>query len=82
MMPDTESAHEYFEDHYDEIAEDFFNDDASGLLSEIGEFVLNNEVCFAVFLEEWSKVQGNEGIVRDWYMSNLPDNDEDLSQDR
>lgn len=70
------SNQDYFEDHFDEIAEDYWNSDASGDLSLIGEFVLNNPKCLTAFLEAWSMLPENERAVREWFASQGPDGPE------
>lgn len=78
MMPNSEDAHDYYEDHFDEIVEDYFNDDVSpdSDLVAIGEFVLNNPRLFTAFVEEWAKLPENTDKVREWFMSSLPDGPE------
>lgn len=64
---DKEERKDYFEGHYREIAEKYWNDDASGDLSSIGEMVLNNPKLFTAFLEVWGEDPNNEKMVKEWF---------------
>ena len=59
---------DYFDDHYYELAEQYWNTDCS-TLAELGEFVLNNPKVLTAFLEEWAKMPENEGKIRAWFDS-------------
>ena len=48
------------------MAQAYWNDDASGDLSAIGEYVLNNPKLFTAFIEEWSQRPENQKLVRQW----------------
>lgn len=65
---------DYFADHYYEIAEQYFNSDASEL-SDIGQFVLNAPKLLRAFVEAWSNA-GNTHVVQEWFEATRPENDE------
>ena len=48
------------------MAQAYWNDDASGDLSALGEFVLNNPIAFTAVMQEWAKVPANQALVRQW----------------
>lgn len=49
------------------MAEAYWNDDASGDLSALGEYVLNNPKLFTAFVDEWAKVPANAELIRQWF---------------
>ena len=76
---------DYFNEFFEEIAEDYWNDDVAGDLALIGETVLNNPKLFTAFMEVWGENPENQRLVREFFDSKTMDPDieeTDMGRDR
>lgn len=67
MKNRPEDMFDHVDDHLEEIAMDYWRQDSSGELSDIGQFVMDNPRLFTAFVEEWAKLPDNADKVRRWF---------------
>ena len=75
-MRGSEADYDNFNDHRDEIFQDYLNNDKV-TDSEIVELILETPELFTAVVDAWCAKRINEEALRDWYLENLPDGKEE-----